>query len=251
MLPYVSRVRELAESDLNTLVQGDRSLIAGIGASSLLRFHARARLQVQPGAKPYLIENAHFPHAELELFFDIETDPMRDICYLHGFVERRNRDNDTERYIPFFVDDPTPEQEETAFAEAWAYLQASMPCVIYYYSPYERTWWRKLQRKYPDVATEEEVEEVFSHATAVDLYQDVVRPRMEWPTRDYSIKTLATFLGFNWRDKHPSGAASIEWYHRWVEGGDPAIRNRILDYNQDDCVAMRVLLDEISRLSSV
>lgn len=28
----------------------------------------------------------------------------------------------------------------------------------------------------------------------------------EWPTRDYSIKTLARHLGFAWRDAHPSGA---------------------------------------------
>jgi predicted RecB family nuclease len=45
---------------------------------------------------------------------------------------------------------------------------------------------------------------------AVDLYLDVVRSETEWPTYDYSIKTLATYLNFKWRDKEPSGAASIE-----------------------------------------
>jgi hypothetical protein len=33
--------------------------------------------------------------APVELFFDIEVDPLRDICHLHGFVERRNGDNAT------------------------------------------------------------------------------------------------------------------------------------------------------------
>jgi len=33
-----------------------------------------------------------------------------------------------------------------------------------------------------------------------NLYNDVVKKVTEWPTRDYSIKTLAKFLGFNWRD---------------------------------------------------
>jgi hypothetical protein len=72
--------------------------------------------------------------------------------------------------------------------------------------------------------------------------------KTEWPTRDYSIKTLASYLGFKWRDTHPSGAASIEWYHRWVESKDPAVRRRILEYNEDDCVATRVLLDGIRKL---
>ena len=84
----------------------------------------------------------------------------------------------------------------------------------------------------------------------MDLYHDVVRSKTEWPTHDYSIKTLAQYLGFTWRDTDPSGAASIEWYHRWVETGDEAIRRRILEYNHDDCVATRVLMDAVRRLST-
>jgi uncharacterized protein len=68
---------------------------------------------------------------------------------------------------------------------------------------------------------------------------------MEWPTWDFSIKTLAKYLGFSWRDTHPSGAASIEWFNRWVETGDPEIRKRILDYNEDDCRATLVLRDAL------
>ena len=53
-------------------------------------------------------------------------------------------------------------------------------------------------------------------ATGVDLYNDVVTEATEWPTKEHSIKTLATHLGFRWRDTNPSGAASIEWYGRWI-----------------------------------
>jgi len=31
-----------------------------------------------------------------------------------------------------------------------------------------------------------------------------------WPINDYSIKNLASYLGFHWRDKSPSGAEFIE-----------------------------------------
>ena len=68
---------------------------------------------------------------------------------------------------------------------------------------------------------------------------------------DYSIKTLARFCGFSWRNSDPSGAASIEWYHRWVKTGEARIRGRIPVYNEDDCVAMRVLLDKIKTLKVV
>lgn len=47
-----------------------------------------------------------------------------------------------------------------------------------------------------------------------------------------------------------TGAPSIEWFDRWVTTRDPAIRQRILDYNEDDCKATRVLLDGIRALGS-
>ena len=205
-------------------------------------------MQIQPNAKPYLIESISLPTFEKEIFFDIETDPMQDVCYLHGFIERKNGRTTTEKYYSFFADEPTPENEEKAFADAWKYIQNSKPCIIYYYSKYERTIWRKLQSKYPHVASATEIEELFSPTQSIDLYSDVVRSKTEWPTRDYSIKTLSHYLGFSWRDSDPSGASSIEWYHRWVESKDEAIKKRILEYNEDDCVATRILLDGIRGL---
>jgi predicted RecB family nuclease len=126
------------------------------------------------------------------------------------------------------------------------YLRERPDAAVYYYSKYERTIWRKLQQKYPNVCTEAEIEALF--AAAIDLYFDVVRKYSEWPTRDHSIKTLAKYLGFAWRDTHPSGAASIEWFDRWVQSGDLAVKQRILAYNEDDCRATRVLLDGLRGL---
>ncbi len=248
MMTHVPTVRDLVKYDPSRLMQGGKSVIKGLSLPSLEKFRARARLLCDPDAVPYCTATPDLPHAGVELFFDIEVDPMRDVCYLHGFVERRNRDNATERFVPFMAESPTPEEEESAFAGAWEYVQSCRPCAIYFYSKYERTWWRKLQQRYPRVATEEEIEAMFRPGTAVDLYYDVVKKHTEWPTRDHSIKTLAHYLGFKWRDTSPSGADSIEWYHRWIESGDPAIRQRILDYNEDDCVATRVLLDGIREL---
>ena len=41
----------------------------------------------------------------------------------------------------------------------------------------------------------------------------------------------------------PSGASSIEWFDQRVRTGNPDLKQRLLDYNEDDCVAMRVVLD--------
>jgi predicted RecB family nuclease len=99
--------------------------------------------------------------APLELFFDVEVDPLRDVCYLHGFVERHGGDNATERFVAFFAEEATPAAERDAFASALDYIASRGESVIYYYSKYERTTYRKLQQRYPDICTPEDVERMF------------------------------------------------------------------------------------------
>lgn len=248
MIGRIDSIRELARIDPADFIVGGKTEFAGIGPATLEKLHVRAKLLATENGRPYLRAPISLPVADVELFFDIEVDPMRDVCYLHGFVERRNGANEGERFVAFFADAATPEAEERAFAEALRYMRASQPCAIYYYSKYERTIYRKLRQKYPHVCTEAEIETLFDPARAVDLYFDVVLKATEWPTRDFSIKSIAKYLGFAWRDTHPSGAASIEWFDRWLATGDPAIRQRILDYNEDDCRGTRVLLDAVREL---
>jgi len=247
MVTLVPTVSDLAKADTTRLLRGGRTVFPRIGPDMLARFQDRARLACRRNPQPYLREPITLPHSGLEIFFDIEVDPLRDICYLHGFIERGHGDNASERYVPFFADEPSQDAEGQAFADAWQYIQSRQPCVTYYYSKYERTVWRRLREKYPHVCREDELEDFFDPARAVDLFE-IVRSKTEWPTIDHSIKTLAKFLGFGWRDPHPSGAASIQWYDRWVKSGDPTLRQRILEYNEDDCRATRVVLDAIRRL---
>lgn len=248
LIENLPSAEDLATADLAVYVTGKKTTFSRIGASTLSRFQERARLLKDPNPKPYLKAPLSVPHTESELFFDIETDPFRDICYLHGFVERRGRDNNTESYVSFLAGSPSEEGERTAFAQAFEYVISIQPRTLYFYSKYERTWWRRLQDRHPDVATPDDIEALFAAGAAVDLYYDVVRKKSVWPTHDHSLKTLATYLGFEWRDTDPSGAESIEWYHRWVETGDEAVKQRILEYNEDDCRAARVLLDALIEL---
>jgi len=59
------------------------------------------------------------------------------------------------------------------------------------------------------------------------------------------LKQLAGAAGFRWRDVNPSGEASMIWYEEALHEGAAAetARERILQYNEDDCRATKALRD--------
>jgi predicted RecB family nuclease len=58
------------------------------------------------------------------------------------------------------------------------------------------------------------------------------------------LKVLARAAGFEWRDENPSGEASMQWFEAARADDDAdAWRQRILEYNEDDCRATQALRD--------
>ncbi len=240
-------VEWFAGADLAQYAKVKKAPFKGISADALKKLQVRAKLAVDPDPVPFFREPVELPTNPLEVFFDIEDDPMRDLVYLHGFVVRKYGDSKGEQFLAVFADAATATGEREAFAAAWAFLRRHADHIVYYYSKHERTKYRKLQAKYPDVCSADDIEALFSAGRSFDLLYEAVF-KSEWPTLDWSIKSLAKFLKFRWRDVDPSGAASIEWFDQWVKTGDPKIKQRILDYNEDDCAATRVLLDSMKTM---
>ena len=248
MQKRIRKFTEFAKKPFVEFINAKKTIFPGIGIDTLRKYHARARLLAKIDKFAYAKIKIDFPQADTELFFDVETDPMHDFCYLHGFIERHNQEPSTEKYVAFFADNNSKKAEERAFIDAWHYIKQHFPCAVYYYSSYEKTIWKKLYKKYPDIISISELESFFNSPLVIDLYGKIVKKYTEWPTFSYSIKDLAKYLGFRWRDESPSGAESIEWYHRWLEKGKIELKERILQYNEDDCIAMAVLLEGIKRL---
>jgi predicted RecB family nuclease len=225
----------------------DAPKVKGVGPERLATFVERARLLVTPGAGAYATRALRLARRHRELHLDLETDPTDgNLVYLHGIHERVGiGPSAEERYVHFLAEDHAGERD--AFAAAWGYLTADRSALITTYSAFERTTYRVLQRRYPEVATEAEVEELFAER-AVDLYFDAVFPATVWPTGSMGLKSVARHLGVEWRDKAPSGAGSIGWFVAWRETGDPDLLTRILTYNCDDCIASSVVLDGLIAL---
>jgi len=94
------------------------------------------------------------------LFFDIEDDPTQEFVYLHGVYERSSKG---ERFLDFTAKSLTLDAERSAWTKFWEYIN-SLPqddFAVYYYSPHEKTTYKKIAKTLSDVISEDEVNDFF------------------------------------------------------------------------------------------
>jgi predicted RecB family nuclease len=244
----IEKVDDLLTLDIEKVMKEkkkNKQYLHGIGDASLSKFINRANILCIT-KKPIAYEKIIFPKASYELFFDIEDDPTQEFIYLHGVYERIESN---EKYISFLAMEVSDNAEKEAWQNFWEYI-CSLPkddYAVYYYSHHEKTTYRKLQKRYPDVIATEKIEEFFDNPNVIDLYS-IVHSKSDWPVSSYSLKTLASYLGFQWRDKTPSGALSIQWFNDYLANKNDTLMQRILDYNEDDCKATMVLKDAMEKI---
>ncbi|MCK5211221.1 TM0106 family RecB-like putative nuclease [Candidatus Parcubacteria bacterium] len=240
----VSTVKDISSLDIADIAaqkKANKKFLPGVGVKTIEKIVTRANI-VANTKKPIIYEHLDLPEVSTELFFDIETDPTQNLVYLHGVYERKDG---KERFVSFLSEDNSKEAEKKAWTDFWSYIR-SLPkddYAVYYYSPYEKTMYKKMHAAYSEVVSEDELEDFFAREKTIDLYSDIVYRHTDWPLGSYSIKEIAVYLGFKWRDESPSGALSIQWYNEYLENKDEKIMKRILEYNEDDCKAMMILKD--------
>ena len=59
-----------------------------------------------------------------------------------------------------------------------------------------------------------------------------------FPSPSLSLKAAAPAFGFHWRQDDCGAMDSMVYFTRWLNEGDQALLNKVLMYNEDDCVAM-------------
>ncbi len=246
----VNTIQDILTLNVDELVkqkESDKEFLKGLGQKTIDKMITRANI-LKNIKKPVVCGDITFPDVSYELFFDIEDDPTQEFVYLHGVYERSPSG---ERFLDFTAKEISTESEKETWAKFWNYIR-SLPqddFAVYYYSPHEKTTYKKMQKLYPDVISEDEVNDFFDNPNVIDLYH-VVLKQTDWPVGSYSLKALAQYLDFRWRDETPSGALSIQWFNEYIKTKDEKILERILIYNEDDCKATMVLKDGIMKLTN-
>jgi uncharacterized protein len=246
----IEKIDQIFSCNINEIIERrktDKFFLRGIGEKTLKQFILRAKVR-NIYKKPIMYNKIYFPIVNIELFFDIEDDPTQDFIYLHGVYERKK--NGEEIFKSFLARDNTIEEEKEAWKNFWKYIYSLQKgdFAVYYYSSHEKSVYKKLSKKYPDVVSEEAITDFFSNEKVIDLYFTGIIKFTDWPVFSYSLKDLVTYLGFKWRDETPSGALSIQWYNEYLNTKEEKYLNRIIEYNEDDCRALMFLKDYLDKM---
>lgn len=199
--------------------------------------------------------------ADIEVDFDYETD---DVVYQRGvrvdFADEFGRHGQSVEMDTYDDFTGTEAGELAVFAAMWERFQglvaeagaSGRSICFYHYTGFERTQDLRLAEKYagePGVPTVDQVEDFYGSDLVVDLYQ-VLSQQLVWPTKSHSIKDLAPFVGFAWRDETPGGAESMVWYRTVRSTEDEAVKAELIkrgqEYNEDDVAAQLALREWVS-----
>ena len=174
------------------------------------------------------------PRSPVELFLDLEGVPDRDSYYLAGLLVCRGGEAE---YESFWADDATG---EAAMWSALVERLAAFPdAPVYHYGSYEKKAFATLAKR---------------HGSGGGLSDRLVNVassvygKVYFPVRSNGLKPLGRFLGAAWTDPQASGLQSLVWRHRWEMTRDEQFRQSLLQYNREDCEAVRLLVDRLDQI---
>src|SRR3984893_17378517 len=178
----------------------------------------------------YVLGAPNLPTAPVRIYVDIEGDPEDGFAYLIGLIvcdgER------IERYS-FWADDRKGESEICArFLEIVARYHAPR---LYCYGKYERTFIERMRRQ---ARRKKPIDAVLTTLTNVLA---IIYPHVYFPTYSNGLKDVAGYLGCRWTEPDASGIESIVWRKSWEQTGDTAWKAKLIQYNLEDCDALRRL----------
>ena len=186
--------------------------------------------------KIYLQELPALSRQPVELFVDMEGVPDKGFYYLIGVLVCQG---DTTEHYSFWAD---TEQDEHHIWQQFVDTVMQYPdAPIYHYGSYEPRAIATLAKRY-----ETDGALLTKRLVNVNRY---IYGKVYFPVRSNGLKAIGTFIGAKWTSPYASGLQSIVWRHHWEKTQHAPYRDVLVIYNAEDCSALKVLLDALSKIA--
>jgi predicted RecB family nuclease len=175
-----------------------------------------------------------------QVYLDIEGLPDRGFYYLIGALVVTDESLESHS---FWADDES--QQMMIFAQLSELLTATSGGKVFYYGNYDVNAVRRMLPRVPEHC-QTAVRAILTSGTNI---LSIVRSRVYFPTTSNSLKEIAAFLGFRWTNVEASGLESVVWREQWEDTRDQTLKTKLLQYNRDDCLALRVLAEFMASIT--
>ena len=76
----------------------------------------------------------------------------------------------------------------------------------------------------------------YLEARFIDIHL-LIRNSWILPIKNYSLKTVANWIGFHWSQKNIGGSKALYWWLQYSNTNENSFLEKIITYNKDDCLA--------------
>lgn len=181
--------------------------------------------------------NPSLPTEQICVHFDIEGLPDRNFVYLIGALRVRGGEL---MFRQFWADD---ENQQNSIIEQLLEFVAQEPhSRLFHFGNYDVDSLRKarpcLSPFYQGL-----LDRALDCSTNV---LSIVHHHVYFPTYSNSLKDIGRYIGATWSIPEASGRYSVLWRELWEQNKEVMFKSRLLQYNHEDCLALRSLYDFIA-----
>ena len=196
-------------------------------------YHSLKALAIRKN-KIYILERPQLPKVSTKIYIDIEGDPDRNLVYLIGFVVDDGR---SLKNYSLWMNDKS-ELKKTA-KKALSIINQYNDKIIYHYGSYETRFFASLIKILSKVQLRSLNKIIDKSVNVLPL----INKAIYFPTYSNGLKDIAEILDFHWTFENASGLHSIYWRREWEDSKDKQLKDRLLKYNYEDCLALRALVE--------
>ena len=202
------------------------------------RYHALQALAIRDKTV-YVLGAPDVPSGTVRIYLDTEGNPEEGFVYLIGMIVC---DGSGEHRYSFWAD--SKNQERDIFEQFLAVVSRYDHPSIFCYGSYERTFIKRMRRH---ARRKKPVDQILG---ALVNTLSIIYAHFYFPTYSNGLKEIGRCLGCSWADENASGVQSIAWRLRWEKSRDDQWKARLIEYNLEDCAALRRVTDFLHAASA-
>ncbi len=163
--------------------------------------------------------------------FDIESNPDSNHDFLFGFLSVQDIDDPLNNNYEAILN-LNDSEKDLFLAKIFEKINSKEDWPILHYGETEKIVIIKLAKKLN--FSNNEIELIKNRF--IDLHI-IIREKWILPVKNYSLKTVANWNGFNWEQQNVNGSKALFWWIQYQNTQQKLFLEKIIKYNKDDCKA--------------